>query len=726
MLERSRKLHLRWLFTTSVFLLTVLFIGYVQFSSNQRWSENSQVSDDFLVDLAILYEEFENLEKMVLSQKANANSGHLEEFFDSKNKIEDQLAELEFYIGKTDIENSDLDSLVSLSNSYLNNNQKLFLEKTQTQEIEVGLEDQMDLSGLELFGYLDALSKKEKEAISGQFIKFRRFWEVYFLVAIGLLIFLFIVGFVYHRMINSEFDSCDEAVLQNKINREMFEHAEKLAGLGHGFFNLDLKKIYFSSNLYGILGFQPKAFPPSIKGYLRHIHPEDRAKVIDTMKSLSLTNNTIQTNIRIITDSGEIKYVEVLAVLKIEKKESIVIFINRDATPEKVAELKLLELNQDLTLQNRMFKHVKEIASVSYLIIEIETNSVTFSDNLFRMLGLEPDSFKAAKEILLSFVIEEDKIIVSDWLDPQSKVEDLKHLPVKFKTINREIKFISLSREFFEDTGKILLITLKDVTSEARINQQLALQNQELSRNNAELASFNYIASHDLQEPLRKIQTFVSLLDSLEDLKLTQKAKDYFSGIQRSANRMQLLILDLLQFSRVSKVEKNFELTDLTIILRNTMDELSLLIEESKGMVHVNELPTAEVVPHQMNQLFKNLIQNSLKFRNEDVPVSIQITSEIPTEQELDQFPDFHQDDLIKITFADNGIGFDQIHAESIFVIFKRLHGRLEFPGSGIGLAICQKIIETHKGKISASGSPGEGAKFTIIIPKYQRNGESE
>ncbi|WP_373523475.1 ATP-binding protein [Aquiflexum sp.] len=725
MLERSRKLHLRWLITTTVILLGVLIIGYVQFSSNQNWSDKSKFYNDLIIDLEHLTKEFEYLEKMVLSQNLLAYSGQLEDFFDSKSLIHDQISELEIYIGTIDFEKSDLDSLMGLSNSYLFTYQNFLLEKAQTQEAEVWLKAHMELSDFQIFDYLDFLSQKERDALSDQSIKFKRFWTIYYFSSIGLLIFLFFMGFVYQRVINSEFDTCDEAMLQNKINDEMFEHSEQLAGLGHGFLNLNSKKMVFSSNLFGILGFPPKAFHPSIKGYLRQIHPEDRRKVIDAMKSLSLTNDTIQTNIRIIADSGELKYVDFLAILRIENQERILIFVNRDATPEKVSELKLLELNHSLSLQNKMFSHVKEIAAVSYYIIELETNSIVFSDNLFRMLGLEPNSFRVSKEILVQFAMEEDKIAVSNWLDPQSEIVDLNHLPLKFNTIYGETKFISFSREFFEDSGRVLLVTLKDVTAEALINQQLELQNQELSRNNAELASFNHIASHDLQEPLRKIQTFVSLIDSLKDPNFNLKAKDYFFGIQRSANRMQLLILDLLQFSKISKAEMVFEQRDLTSILRSAIDELNLLIEESKAVVHINELPTAEVVPHQMQQLFKNLIQNSLKFGKKEFPIRIQIGMELPTENELDQYPGIFKEDLIKITISDNGIGFEQIHADSIFVIFKRLHGILEFPGSGIGLAICKRIIENHKGKIFATSSPGKGAKFTFIIPKYQYQNEN-
>jgi signal transduction histidine kinase len=416
--------------------------------------------------------------------------------------------------------------------------------------------------------------------------------------------------------------------------------------------------------------------------------------------------------------------VEVLAIFKMENQERFVVFVTRDATADKVSSQKMLDLNNNLALQNRMFKHVEKIASIGYFSAEIETGAVSFSDNLFRMLGFEPNSFKVTKELLLSFVLDEDKYLFSCWMDPESNEEELINLPVRFKTIHGEIKFISLSREFFNDKGSILLITLKDVTTEALINQKLEIRNQELFNSNAELASFNYIASHDLQEPLRKIQTFISLLYSFDDIVLNEKAKDYLYRIQRSANRMQLLILDLLQFSRVSKIDNLYESVDLNTILQNALDELVVLIEEKNAVMKISELPSAQTIPHQIQQLFKNLIGNAVKFSIPGVSNVIQITTEGLTDQELALFPNHNEEELIKILIIDEGIGFEQIHAESIFMIFKRLHDKFDFPGTGIGLSICQRIVDNHNGKIFAQSSPGKGAKFTFIIPKFHYQSE--
>jgi signal transduction histidine kinase len=697
-------------------------IGYVQFSSNRSWSVKSKTSNALIRDLNVLSREFETLEKTVRSHKVKAYSVEMDKFIESKSRIQNQVDALKYYVDKTELNKSGLDSLTGLSNTYLSFYQNLLLEKFQSENREIWLDNQLNLVDLGLVSYLMGISRREREAMDNLSLESYAFWETYFFTSMGLVMFLFGIGFLSHRYINSEFNTCDEAILRDKIYQEIFEHAEKIAGLGHGFYNFNVKKFVFSSNLYRILGYQPNAFSPSFRNYLKQVHPEDRRKVVEAFKSLSLTNDKVQTDCRVITPSGELKYVDVLAIFKIENKERIVIFVNRDATAHKASSLQLLDLNQDLTLQNRMFKHVEKIASIGYFSADFDNETVNFSENLFRMLGFQPNSFKVSKEMLLSFVVEEDKLLLSNWLDPESDDGDLINLPVRFRTFYGEIKFISLSREFFTDKGNILLVTLKDVTTEALVNQKLEIQNEELFRSNAELASFNYIASHDLQEPLRKIQTFISLFYSLEGLNLNEKAKDYLFRIQRSANRMQLLILDLLQFSRISKTDKVFEMADLNLILQNALDELVILIEENESIIQISELPVAEVIPHQILQLLKNLVGNAVKFSIPGIPNTIQIKTEDLTDQELGLFPSYVQEDLIKITVIDSGIGFEQSHAESIFLIFKRLHDKFEFPGTGIGLSICQRIIENHNGRIYAQGNPGKGAKFTFIIPRSQHH----
>jgi signal transduction histidine kinase/CHASE3 domain sensor protein len=250
-----------------------------------------------------------------------------------------------------------------------------------------------------------------------------------------------------------------------------------------------------------------------------------------------------------------------------------------------------------------------------------------------------------------------------------------------------------------------------------RNNRLLETKNIELERQNAELASFNHVASHDLQEPLRKIQTFISRIFEKELDNVTETGKEYFTRIQLSANRMQMLIDDLLTFSRSNKADKVFEETDLNVLLENTQHELAQLIEEKDAVIQSNHLPTLSVIPFQFQQLLINLIGNSLKYSKPDVPPIIKITVQV---LDGDKVPAQNADmrrKYYKFTVSDNGVGFEQQYAENIFILFQRLHGRSEYSGTGIGLAICKKIVENHQGFITATGVPNGGASFHIFLP---------
>jgi DNA-binding LacI/PurR family transcriptional regulator/signal transduction histidine kinase len=241
--------------------------------------------------------------------------------------------------------------------------------------------------------------------------------------------------------------------------------------------------------------------------------------------------------------------------------------------------------------------------------------------------------------------------------------------------------------------------------------QELQRYAAELERSNRELENFAYVASHDLQEPLRKIQTFGGRIQAKYSDLLDERGRDYLERIQSAAVRMQTLIQDLLAFSRVHTKTDPFKTVDLNVVVREVLSDLETHLEETKGQIEVGELPTIEADQTQIRQLFQNLISNALKFhQNRQVPiVKIQSIQKQEHEQELRQ-----------ITIEDNGIGFDEKYAERIFGVFQRLHSRSEYEGTGVGLAICRKIVERHGGSITAKSSPGQGATFIITLPIKQ------
>ncbi len=247
--------------------------------------------------------------------------------------------------------------------------------------------------------------------------------------------------------------------------------------------------------------------------------------------------------------------------------------------------------------------------------------------------------------------------------------------------------------------------------------QQLIVANNELVRTNMELAQFAYVASHDLQEPLRKIQTFATRILETEIDVLSERGRDYFHRMQASSMRMQQLIVDLLAFSRANVVEKHLERTDLNQVLQNVKEQLGDIILAENAVIQSDMLPVRDVIVYQFEQLFMNLIANSLKFIGTDRAPVIEIRSgEVPGAAipmaEADSARHYQY-----ISFTDNGIGFDPQYKDRIFQVFQRLHNRSAYEGTGIGLAICKKIVENHKGLIDAVGRPGIGSTFIIYLP---------
>jgi PAS domain S-box-containing protein len=250
-----------------------------------------------------------------------------------------------------------------------------------------------------------------------------------------------------------------------------------------------------------------------------------------------------------------------------------------------------------------------------------------------------------------------------------------------------------------------------------KYQKDLEIKNHELAQSNAELASFSYIASHDLQEPLRKIQTFSDrILDKASDT-LTHETRDYFQRILSATGLMQNLIIALLDYSRINSSEIVFETADLDSIVEKVKNELAEIIEETDTVIENAPLTVLQVIPLQFEQLLTNIILNAIKYKKPGIPPVIKISGGIVAASKLRGLSAKPQGGYYKISIADNGIGFEQVHAEKIFELFQRLHGRSEYEGTGIGLAICKKIVQNHKGFIRAESAPGAGSTFTVFLP---------
>lgn len=374
--------------------------------------------------------------------------------------------------------------------------------------------------------------------------------------------------------------------------------------------------------------------------------------------------------------------------------------------------------NNKLTVTNQASSLAEIVGKFGSWQLNLDTNEYFFSDNEYRLLGCEPQSFKASLKKRLEFVHPEDLDYVIGTTNVMFANKDLPSYTYRIIRKDGEIRYFRGMGRIVENLSrnKTFVGTTSDVTDEILANKLLEERNRELELNNKELIAFNYIASHDLQEPLRKIETFISRLIDKDFLILSESGQQYLNKIKSSTNRMRVLIDDLLQFSRTNKSEGIFEVSDLNALFEIAKQELNQAIDDKNAEIIKTDLPETNVIPFQIQQLFTNLIGNSLKYSKEDVAPIIKISSSLVISKNEEKLPN-NKDKFYKIIFEDNGIGFDQEYADKIFILFNRLHSKNEYSGTGIGLAICKKIVENHKGYIFADGTLGIGTKITIYLP---------
>ncbi|MEO8534966.1 MAG: CHASE3 domain-containing protein [Flavobacterium sp.] len=381
---------------------------------------------------------------------------------------------------------------------------------------------------------------------------------------------------------------------------------------------------------------------------------------------------------------------------------------------------RLKVFNKKLLISSRLMSESEVIGKFSTWQWDLDTQKIDYSDNQYRLLGVRPNAFVPEKETFIDFVHPDDKEAIAESMEGILNKKQLPFIYYKVLRADREIRHFKSTGKLLTDQqgGKILLGINFDITDEHLLNIELQERNIELEKSNQELASFNHVASHDLQEPLRKIQTFISRISDTDKALISDSAKDYLNKIEVSAKRMRVLIDDLLLFSRTNTTKKEFIKTNLNELAENAKSELLEIIDEKKAVITISKLPKLSVIPYQIEQLFINLIGNSLKYSRPDSIPQIHIESEKVHSADYAGLLDQNTKKFYKITFKDNGMGFDPQFKETIFVLFQRLHSKTDYPGTGIGLAICKKITDNHKGYITADSTPDEGSEFTVFLPE--------
>ena len=342
---------------------------------------------------------------------------------------------------------------------------------------------------------------------------------------------------------------------------------------------------------------------------------------------------------------------------------------------------------------------------------------IVYSNSYFSKLIDTPNE-KVIGSYILDYISEETREKFQEHfvlaLQGSSKTEIT--LSVNNKNIPVYISLTSLQPQL-ATIGMIIT----DLSEKKHNEQLLQKKNLELEHLNKSLDQFASIASHDLQEPLRKIQTFTTLLKQRFQNDLPDQAKVLIDKIKGSSERMSLLIRDVLNFSRIVPSENMFIKTDLNKILNNTLIDFYLIILEKNASIRIEDLPVIEAIPLQINQLFYNLLGNALKFSKRETPPVITISSRLLLREEIENKINLNtQLSYAEIIFKDNGIGFEQQYAEQIFSIFECLNNKHQYSGTGIGLALCQKIAGHHQGGIRAEAEENNGAVFYVLLPLTQ------
>lgn len=397
--------------------------------------------------------------------------------------------------------------------------------------------------------------------------------------------------------------------------------------------------------------------------------------------------------------------------------EGNIVSIRSDITEIKRKAEQLSALNAQINVKNIHFDTALNNMAQGLCLFDAEQKLIVCNQVYLDMYGFSAEVVKPG--IMLPDIMKYS-VSLGNYRDEDAKAAQADR-PVQASrseqsTLEQHLadgRVIGVLHQPMQGGGSVA--TYEDITDRKIAELRLREHANELESRNKELQNFAYVASHDLQEPLRKIEAFSDRLTRRCSAELGDDGLQYLGRMQNAAGRMRLLIDDLLAYSRVATKEAKFGACDLNELIAGVLDDLEVRIDETQCAFEIDDMPVIDASIIQMRQLFQNLISNSLKFIKPDVkPV---ITIKVEPFKETDSFNPGLTIDMIKIVLQDNGIGFEQKYADQIFGIFQRLHGRSSYEGTGIGLATCRRIAERHNGRIDAFGVPDEGARFEIALP---------
>jgi signal transduction histidine kinase len=388
-----------------------------------------------------------------------------------------------------------------------------------------------------------------------------------------------------------------------------------------------------------------------------------------------------------------------------------------DITEMKLREMEMLRISQQLHAKNIQFDSALSNMLMGLCMFDKDQKLIVVNRQYLEIYGFAADVVKPG--ITLRDIMEYSVSLGNYTKEEADRALQERNDPDRLarrNTLKQRLKdgrIIAVMNEPMADGGSIA--TYHDITENELGAERMLEYTRKLERSNRELVDFAYVASHDLQEPLRKIEAFGDRLTKKYSSILPDDGKMFVERMQSAAERMRRLINDLLSYSRVTTAAKPFQIIALNDVVADVVSDLQIRIEENRGKVEVDDLPAIYGDPTQLRQLLQNIIGNALKFKKLDVDPVVKVTAVVTNTHDLAIIGP-----AVVLTISDNGIGFDNQFRDQIFTIFQRLHTRNEYEGTGIGLATCRKIVERHQGHIIADGTPDQGSTFTITLPKNQ------
>lgn len=514
-----------------------------------------------------------------------------------------------------------------------------------------------------------------------------------------------------------------EARKKVEVAEERVRLASEIAEIVTWDLNVPTQELIYSANLPGLFGFE-KSKKVARAEILKQIHTDDLPTIEKAYKK-ALKTSIYKYEARIIKPDNSIAWIRVHGKMFFDELKKPVKMLGTvmDVTDEKNSQEVLRKSEQKFRL---LADSMQQFVWTS----DAMGNLNYFNQSLYNYTGLT--KLNVLENGWLQVVHPDDREEnVNRWMESIKTGKEfvLEHRFLRHDGQYRWQYSHAIPQKDAEGNIQMWVGTSSDIQDQKDSTNELERQvlerteeleskNKDLINMNIELQSFAYISSHDLQEPLRKIQTFASRLTDLGEQNISAKAKTYLERIEFSAKRMQALIQDLLAYSRTNSADRTFVKTSLDEIAEEVIMDFSDRIEEKNAVIDLHTLGEATVMPFQFRQLLHNLIGNALKFSRKDIPPQIQIKARRVIGHKLNFKVDYPDKIYFCLRISDNGIGFDDQYKERIFEVFQRLNTESEFLGTGIGLAIVKKIVENHKGVIKANSEKNQGATFKIYLPE--------